>query len=81
MFWNQQFEAASRNKHGMRWHPLMIRWCLYVQYLSSGAYEALRESGIIRLPSQRTLRDYTHHIEPAPAWFLYRHRHTAHEGC
>ena len=39
-----------------------------MQYLSSGAYEALRESGIIKLPSQRTLRDYTHHIEAAPGF-------------
>ena len=39
-----------------------------MQYLSSGAYEALTESGIIKLPSQRTLRDYTHHIEAAPGF-------------
>ena len=25
--------------------------------------ETLREGGVIRLPSQRTLRDYTHHTE------------------
>ena len=30
---------------------------------SSGAYEALRDSGCIRLPSQRTLQDYTHYIK------------------
>ena len=30
---------------------------------SSGAYEALRDSGCIKLPSQRTLRDYTHYVE------------------
>ena len=30
---------------------------------SSGAYEALFDSGCIRLPSQRTLRDYTHYIK------------------
>ena len=30
---------------------------------SSGAYEALRSSGCIRLPSQRTLRDYTHYVK------------------
>ena len=29
----------------------------------SGAYEALCDSGCIRLPSQRTLRDYTHYIK------------------
>ncbi len=41
----------------MRWHPMMIRWCLN---LSSSSYHALRTSGFIRLPSERTLRDYTH---------------------
>lgn len=30
---------------------------------SSGAYETLRDSGCIRLPSQRTLRDYTHYVK------------------
>ena len=30
---------------------------------SSGAYELLRESGCIKLPTQRTLRDYTYHVE------------------
>jgi len=38
----------------------MIKWCIYLCHLSSGGYEALRKSGCISLPSQRTLRDYTH---------------------
>ena len=42
----------------------MIRWCLYLRHLSSAAYETLRESGTIKLPSQRTLHDYTYHIKP-----------------
>ena len=46
----------------------MIRWCLYIHYCSSGTYEALRQSGVLKLPSQRALRDYTHHTE-APPWF------------
>ena len=30
IFWQQQVEAASQNNAGtMRWHLLMIRWCLY----------------------------------------------------
>ena len=37
----------------------MIRWCLYLRHQSNKAYDALRETGIA-LPSQRTLRDYTH---------------------
>ena len=40
---------------------------MYVAYShrSSGAYESLRESGCLRLPSQRTLRDYTHYVKAA----------------
>jgi len=30
---------------------------------SSGAYETLRESGCLHLPSQRTLRDYVHYAD------------------
>ena len=44
----------------MHWHPAMIRWCLYLQYKSSGCYSTLRNSGVIKLPSQRTLKDYKH---------------------
>ena len=61
LFWQQQLKAASVKKAaGMRWHPLMIKWCIYLQYKSSSAYEALRSSGVIKLPSGRTLRDYKH---------------------
>ena len=64
IFWNQQLKAATcSDSRGMRWHPLMIKWALYLQHQSSGAYETLRSSGCISLPSQRTLRDYTHHVQ------------------
>lgn len=46
----------------------MIRWCLYLHYRSSGAYDTLRQSGVLKLPSQRTLRDYSHHTEAAPGF-------------
>lgn len=38
----------------------MIRWCIYLHHKSSKAYELLQKSKCISLPSQRTLRDYTH---------------------
>ena len=63
LFWQQQLDALSKkSKKGMRWDPLMIKWCLYLRHKSSGAYELLRSSGVISLPSQRTLRDYTHYV-------------------
>lgn len=64
IFWKQQKDAASKaNKKGIRWHPLMIKWCLFLRYQSSKAYETLRESGCLQLPSQRTLRDYSNCVK------------------
>ena len=62
LFWSQQQKAASLPSRNVRWHPLMIKWCLYLKHLSSKAYETIRERGCIALPSQRTLRDYSHCI-------------------
>ena len=63
VFWQQQMDAASRgNSRGMRWHPLMIRCCIYLRHQSQSAYETLWQC--ISLPSQRTLRDYTYHVRP-----------------
>ncbi len=36
-----------------------------MRHLSSSAYEVLRNSGIVRLPSQRLLRDYTYYTQSA----------------
>lgn len=69
VFWQQQLLASSKTKAcGMRWHPYMIKWCLYLRAHSQGAYETLRQSRVISLPSQRTLRDYTHHLKPDPGF-------------
>lgn len=63
-FWENQHRAASvKDARNMRWDPLMVRWCLYLRHLSSSAYEMVREAGVIKLPSQRTLRDYTYHTQ------------------
>ena len=33
IFWKQQLEAASKtDARTMRWHPLIIRWCLYIRH-------------------------------------------------
>ena len=62
-FWTAQREASRKDSRQMRWDPVMVRWCLYLRHLSSSAYDTVRESGAIKLPSQRTLRDYTHHTK------------------
>ena len=59
IFWKQQRQAIQKGT-GVRWHPLIIKWCLYLHHCSSGAYKILRNSKLLCLPSERTLRDYTH---------------------
>lgn len=58
MFWQQQSLALSKSSaKGIRWHPAMIRLALHLRMLSPTAYDFLR--GIISLPSQRRLFDYS----------------------
>ena len=69
LFWDQQAKVASvADARQMRWHPIMVRWCLNLKLLSSGAYHALRSSGFVQLPSERTLNDYTHYIKSKPGF-------------
>ena len=59
---------ALKGKQGMRWHPLMIKWCLYLKSLSTTAYETLQD--VVQLPSTRTLRDYTHWMTAKPGIYM-----------
>ena len=52
----------------MKWHPTMIKWCLNLKLLSSSAYSAMRTSGFLTLPSERTLRDYVHYFQSRPGF-------------
>ena len=64
IFWEQQLKmATTQDSRGRRWHPVMIKWALYLQHQSSSSYETLRSSGCFSLPSQCTLRDYSHCIK------------------
>ena len=65
LFWDQQIAYnALKDKRQMRWHPLVIRFALNLKYLSTSSYRAMRQSGIIHLPSERTQSDYTHWTKP-----------------
>lgn len=69
LFWDEQLKANRvKDTRQMRWHPMMIRWCLNLKLLSSSSYHALRTSGFIKLPSERTLRDYTHFFNTKPGF-------------
>ncbi|KAK3918324.1 Transposable element P transposase [Frankliniella fusca] len=61
LFLQQQLKAKQvKSANGMRWHPHMIRFALSVFYASPSAYNIILESGMMRLPSSRTLFDYSH---------------------
>ncbi|KAK3925819.1 Transposable element P transposase [Frankliniella fusca] len=61
VFLQQQVKASQqKNACGMRWHPTMVRFALAIHLTSPSAYELIRDTGMIKLPSSRTLFDYSH---------------------
>ena len=69
LFWEDQLKAASaKNPCQVRWHPVMIKWCLNLKLLSGCAYHALRTSGFMELPSEQTLRDYVRYFSNKPGF-------------
>lgn len=69
LFWEEQKKARQlKNCKQMRWHPMLIKWCLRMKLISSAAYTAFRSSGLLKLPSERTLRDYTHWMKAKPGF-------------
>lgn len=72
IFGKRQQEAAPlKNACSMRWHYLIIKWCLYLQHVSGHAYETSRSSGCIHLLSRRTLPDYTHFVSASTGFSDY----------
>ena len=62
IFFKQQARLNPlKNKASMRWHPAIIRLCLYLRSKSGKAYDGIRQR--LALPSQRTLFDYTNYTE------------------
>ena len=60
IFWVSQYNAAqAKTQNGFRWNPAIIKWCIYLCHKSSAAYELLRKTRCIYLPSKRTLYSNT----------------------
>ena len=63
LFWEQQKELFGKGT-SRRYHPMIIRFCLSLACKSASAYDELRSSNVLTLPSRRTLRDYKNAIKP-----------------
>lgn len=68
MFWEQQQRLLASPKFGRRYHRHIIRFCLSLHAKSPAAYKELKDSGVLVLPSQRTLRDYRNFFKPKPGF-------------
>ena len=64
VFWEQQRRLVAMPKFGRRYRPHCIRFCLSIHAKSPAAYRELRDSGILVLPTERTLRDYCNFFKP-----------------
>ena len=64
LFWEQQKKLFSSSSTGVRYHPMIIRFCLSLAAKSPSCYEELRNSKVLILPSQRRLKDYRNAIRP-----------------
>ena len=64
LFWQEQKKLFNKSAIGVRYHPMIIRFCLSLAAKSPSCYEELRNSGVLTLPSQRCLRDYRNAIKP-----------------
>ena len=62
MLWEQQQKIFSNPTLTMRYHPIIIRFCLSLAMKSASAYDELKK--ILKFPSLRTLRDYKNAIKP-----------------
>ena len=69
LFWEEQMKYLQSSPSQARYHPMVIKFCLGLYAKSPAAYQHLRYNekegtGVLVLPSQRTLRDYRNYIRP-----------------
>ncbi|CAH1263937.1 THAP9 [Branchiostoma lanceolatum] len=68
LFQQQVKQSQQQDARTMRWHPMMIRWCLAIFYTSNAAYDIMRNSGFLQLPHRTTLQQYGKFTEPTPGF-------------
>ena len=66
LLWQQQYEQSQKSPKGMRWHPLIIRWCLSIYQSSPATYRhiASKRNNFLVLPHVNTLKKYINFTDP-----------------
>ncbi|XP_078487274.1 uncharacterized protein LOC144745216 isoform X2 [Ciona intestinalis] len=64
MFYKNQISNASLSIHARRYHPDVVRWALELYCRSPAAYEHIRSSKALVLPSISTIKSYRNCIPP-----------------
>ena len=68
-FWEEQQKYLKSSSTGIRYHPMIIRYCLSLTVKSLAVYDEIRYdekkgTGFLILRSRRRLRDYKNYITP-----------------
>ena len=66
-FWEEQQKYLKTSSSSVRYHPMIIRYCLSLASKSAAVYDVIRcnqktGTGFLILPSRRRLRDYKNYI-------------------
>ena len=62
--WEEQKKAMKvKDRREIRWSPVILRWCTATYHKWPAAYNLIKESGMLVLPAQSTLHDYTCYTE------------------
>ena len=70
LFWEEQQKYLSKpSTKGIRYHPMIICYCLGLAAKSPAVYDEIRfdgknNTGFVFLPNRRRLRDYKNYIRP-----------------
>ena len=67
-FFREQQKSAFSKKSVGKYHPMIIRFYLSLATKSGCAYDELKNSNVLVLPSRGTLRDYRNAIKPTVAF-------------
>ena len=69
LFWKEQQKYLCSSKTNVRYHPMIIRYCVglaakYPAFYDDFGFDEKKNSGFLVLPSHRRLRDYKNYIRP-----------------